>query len=233
MLLQISRRYDFHSMPPLDPIRQAPQNVVGRLSLYRRLLGEHPRSVEDHIYSHQLAALAGVSPAQVRRDLMSLRFTGSPSRGYRVAELVQSIERELDSPETESVVLIGIGCLGQALISYVEGRRSKLVISAAFDIDPEKVERVAGGCFAYTMDHLESVLLEHAVRTAILTVPVTAAQDVTDRLVRSGICGILNYSPVRLRVPDHVYVEDLDMTMALERVAYFARQRAVLGAEAR
>ena len=220
-------------MAPSEPIRQAPQNVVGRLSLYRRLLDEHPRSDEDHIYSHQLAELAGVSPAQVRRDLMSISFTGSPSRGYRVQDLVRSIERELDSPDAQAVVLIGIGCLGQALISYIQGRRSKLVISAAFDIDLRKVNRDIGGCRAYAMEKLEFVLREHDMRTAILTVPVSAAQDASDRLVRAGICGILNYTPVRLRVPEHVYVEDLDMTMALERVAYFARQRTNAGNDAR
>jgi redox-sensing transcriptional repressor len=164
---------------------------------------------------------------------MSISVTGSPSRGYRVHDLVRSIERELDSPEAQFVVLIGVGCLGQALLSYVQGRRSKLVICAAFDIDPQKVDRVFGGCRAREMSELEPVLVEHDIRTAVLTVPVSAAQEVADRLARAGICGILNYAPVRLRVPDGVYVEDLDMTMALERVAYFARQRSAAGGDAR
>ena len=220
-------------MTPQDPVRQAPQNVVGRLSLYRRLLDEHPRSSGEHIYSHQLAQLAGVSPAQVRRDLMSISVMGSPSRGYRVQDLVRSIEFELDSPDAQLVVLIGVGFLGQALLSYVQGRRSKLVISAAFDVDREKVDRFFGGCRARSMEDLESVLLEQDIRTAILTVPVASAQEVSDRLVRAGIRGILNYAPVRLRVPDCVYVEDLDMTMALERVAYFARRRSVTEGDAR
>jgi redox-sensing transcriptional repressor len=163
---------------------------------------------------------------------MSIDFTGSPSRGYPIGELVRSIDGELDSPDGQFVVLVGMGSLGQALISYVQGRRPNLVIRAAFDIDPDKVNRLLGDCRAYPVEALEDIISEHRARTAILTVPVSAAQSIADRLVRAGIRGILNYSPVRLRVPQHVYVEDLDMTMALERVAYFARQRSGAGDEA-
>jgi len=62
------------------------------------------------------------------------------------------------------------------------------------------------------------------IRLAIITVPAQAAQDVADALVQAGIRGILNFAPVRLRVPAQVHVEDIDMTVSLEKVAYFARQ---------
>jgi redox-sensing transcriptional repressor len=63
------------------------------------------------------------------------------------------------------------------------------------------------------------------ITIGIITVPANEAQWVADRLVHAGIRGILNYAPVRIRVPSTVYVEDIDMTMVLEKVAYFARKK--------
>lgn len=201
-----------------------PQNVIGRLSLYRRLLSEHLPTGTLHIYSHELAQLACVSPTQVRRDLMIINCTGSPSKGYRVDQLVTCLSAELDHPARQGVALVGIGNLGRALITYFHGRREKLAIVAAFDRDPEKVDRSLHGCPCYPMDQMEQVLKSGEVRAAIIAVPASDAQPVADRLVAAGVRGILNYAPVPLRVPDDVYLEEQDMTTALERVSYFARQ---------
>jgi len=54
-------------------------------------------------------------------------------------------------------------------------------------------------------------------------VPASVAQKVAMKLVDAGFKGILNFAPVPLHVPRSIYVEDIDMTMSLEKVAYFAR----------
>ena len=65
-----------------------PVNTIGRLSLYRRLLQEQLAAGARQVYSHQLASLAVSTAAQVRRDLMTIGFAGSPRRGYAIQELV-------------------------------------------------------------------------------------------------------------------------------------------------
>jgi redox-sensing transcriptional repressor len=119
---------------------------------------------------------------------------------------------------------VGVGNLGKAILSYFAGRRPNLQIVAAFDNDLYKVNRAIHGCRCYAMEHLYEVAQAQGIRLAIITVPAQAAQDVADALVQAGIRGILNFAPVRLRVPPHMYVEDIDMTVSLEKVAYFARQ---------
>lgn len=202
-----------------------PQNVIGRLSLYRRLLSHHLPSGTQHIYSHELASLARVSPAQVRRDLMTIDCTGSPSKGYRVDQLVECLSAELDHPAGQHVALVGVGNLGRALITFFHGRREKLAIVAAFDREPDKVGRIFNGCHCHPIDDLEKILERDEIRTAIIAVPVTEAQRVADRLVAAGVKGIVNYAPVPLRVPEDIHLEEQDMTTALERAAYFARKR--------
>jgi redox-sensing transcriptional repressor len=201
---------------------------VGRLSLYRRLLSNHLSPGTQFVFSHELAAMARVSPAQVRRDLMHLNCSGSPSKGYRVDYLIACLSEELDHVTGQSVALVGIGNLGRALITYFHGRRERLAIMAAFDREPEKVNRIFHGCHCYPLEELENVLERDDIRAAILAVPAAEAQAVADRLTGAGVKGLLNYAPVPLRVPDDVYLEEQDMTTALERVAYFARKRQLV-----
>ncbi|HAU38656.1 MAG TPA: redox-sensing transcriptional repressor Rex [Phycisphaerales bacterium] len=202
------------------------EKTIGRLSLYRRLLYELRNAGEENLYSHQLAQMAGVTAAQVRRDLMSIGYSGSPTRGYDVRELGESIGRFLDSPTDQGVALVGVGNLGRAIMAFFAGRRPHLRIVAAFDTDPYKVNRVIQGVRCYSLEQMPQVVESEGIQVGILAVPAVAAQSAADTLVRAGVRGLLNFAPVPLRVPPDVYVEDIDMTMSLEKVAYFARQRA-------
>lgn len=200
------------------------ERTIGRLSLYRSLLNRLLREGVESLYSHELAALAGGTPSQVRRDLMATGYTGSPTRGYAVRELIESIGQFLDASAGDRVALVGVGNLGRAILAFFAGRRPNLQIVAALDNDPYKVDRVIHGVRCHPMGELERVLAEQGIRVAILTVPAVEAQEVAVRLTRAGVRGILNFAPVRLRVPRGVFVEDVDVTMSLEKVAFFSRQ---------
>jgi redox-sensing transcriptional repressor len=171
--------------------------------------------------------MAGATAAQVRRDLMAVGYMGTSIRGYAVEELTKSIGSFLDDPQGQTAALVGIGNLGRAILSYFTGRRPNLSIVAAFDVDPNKISRVIHGCRCYPLEELELVAREHDIRLGVLTVPAAAAQTVAESMVRAGIRGILNFAPAPLKAPAGVYVEDIDMTMSLEKVAYFARQGAL------
>jgi redox-sensing transcriptional repressor len=207
----------------------ASSKTVERLILYRTLLSHSQREIGSKIFSHQLGKLAGVTPAQVRRDLMSVGYAGSPAHGYELDKLLESIGSRIDPREKHEVALVGIGHIGRAILAYFNGRSGLLEITAAFDTDPSKVNRVIQGCRCHPMDELSSVIRSQGIITGIITVPADAAQAVADKLVEAGVRGILNYAPVRLRVPENVYMEDRDMVLAVEKVAYFSREIAQRG----
>lgn len=205
----------------------ASEKTIGRLSLYRRLLDRLLVQGKSHVYSHQLAALAGGTAAQVRRDIMSVGYSGSPTRGYEIRELIRCIGNVLDDLHGAGAALVGVGNLGRAIMAYFSGRRPHLAIVAAFDKDVYKVNRVIHGCPVYSSDDLRQVIAEKKIRVGIITVPGNQAQEVADQLVSAGVSGILNFAPVPLRTPEHVYADDLDVTMSLEKVAFFARQKSL------
>jgi redox-sensing transcriptional repressor len=200
--------------------------TIGRLSLYRRVLYGLLAEGERNIFSHQLAALVGGTAAQVRRDMMAVGSAGSPTRGYDIQELTYLIGSFLDAPMGQAVALVGVGNLGRAILAYFTGRRPKLSIEAAFDSDPSKYGRVIHGCRCHGIEDLTHVVKERGIAIGVITVPADQAQDVADKLCQAGVCGLVNFAPVRLRVPSNVYVEDIDMAMSLEKVAYFARLRS-------
>ena len=207
-------------------MERMPERTLGRLSLYRRLLADAMAKGIRNLYSHELAKLAGVTPAQVRRDLMAVGYTGTPARGYGVADLMGSISALLDAPVMQEIALVGVGNLGRAILAYFAGRHPNIAFVAAFDTDPAKADRVIHGCRCYAMKNLEQVVAREDIRAAVIAVPAEQAQDVADELVAAGVTSILNFAPTSLRVGLGVYVEHNDLTTSIERVAFFARARA-------
>jgi len=211
-----------------DKASQPPsEKTVERLSLYRYLLYGILAEGERNVFSHALAGMAAVSSAQVRQDLMVLGYSGSPNQGYEVGKLIASITEFLDDAHGRNIALVGIGNLGRAILSNFSGHHSRLQIVAAFDINWQVVNRLVHGCWCYPMEKLGSVIKEQDISLGIVTVPPSAAQVVADQLCEHGVRGLLNFAPVRLRVSEDVYVSNLNITVALEKVAYFAHHAPV------
>jgi redox-sensing transcriptional repressor len=209
---------------PNRPLPTIPVNTIGRLSLYRRLLLELLDSGARQVYSHQLARLAVSTPAQVRRDLMTIGFSGSPRKGYAIAEMVDAIGGVLARSVETAVALVGVGNLGRAILAYYANRRP-VRFAAAFDRAPEKTGRILHGCRCYPVDQMADIVAREGIHVGVIAVPAGEAQAVADQLVLAGVKGILNFAPIRLRVPAGLYVEHVDLMMALDKVAYYAHQQ--------
>jgi redox-sensing transcriptional repressor len=200
------------------------RRTVQRLSRYRRLLSDLQKTGTTSIYSHQLAHLAGVSAAQVRRDFMVIGYSGSPNRGYQLDTCLASIENLLDGTTRQDVALVGLGRLGHSVLAHFAGRRPLLRIAAGFDTNPALIGTSVEGCPVHSMADLERVVRQKGIRAAILAVPPETAQAAADALVRSGVRSIVDFTAVGLRLPENVFVRHMDITSALETAAFFARQ---------
>jgi redox-sensing transcriptional repressor len=205
---------------------QVPDKTLSRLILYRSLLQQSLESGIRSIYSHQLADMVGGSAAQVRRDLMVVGYMGNPRDGYRTEELVACIDSLLDTPEGVSMVLVGVGNLGRAILNHFSGAGAKFRVAAAFDIDQSKVGRVICGVRCHHLSELRQVLQNQHVSVGAITVPSNEAQAVADRLVECGVHGIVNFAPVPLRVPSFVCMEHMELATVFEKVAFFSRRSA-------
>ncbi|MCF7889357.1 MAG: redox-sensing transcriptional repressor Rex, partial [Victivallales bacterium] len=166
----------------------------------------------------------------VRRDLMIIGCSGgNPKQGYGIDYLLNSINSILDNDKAGQIALVGVGDLGKAILSYSNYQRSTPSVAAAFDIDEEKIGKVIASCKCYPLSEMKTKVKELGITLGIITVPSVYAQKVTDKLVSAGVTGILNFAPATLRVPNNVFVERIDITMEIEKVAYFANEYSRLG----
>ena len=204
------------------PTRQEiPRKAVYRLSLYLRCLQRLKANSIRTVSSEALAKAAGVKSTQLRKDLTYFGQFGTRGLGYDVEQLSKMISDLLGTNSLQPVILIGVGNLGSALLSYHGFQQEGFEIIGAFDAEPARARSRNVKQPIYGMDQLSEIIKERAVKMAIVTVPIPAAQEVANTLVENGITGILNFAPIVLHVPEDVIVNNVNLAIELENLSYF------------
>ncbi|AZV48774.1 MULTISPECIES: redox-sensing transcriptional repressor Rex [Bacillus] len=203
-----------------------PQATAKRLPLYYRFLKNLHASGKQRVSSAELSDAVKVDSATIRRDFSYFGALGKKGYGYNVDYLLSFFRKTLDQDEMTDVILIGVGNLGTAFLHYNFTKNNNTKISMAFDINESKIGTEVGGVPVFNLDDLEKHVKGESV--AILTVPAVAAQSITDRLVALGIKGILNFTPARLNVPEHIRIHHIDLAVELQSLVYFLKHYSVL-----
>ncbi|HEX2189767.1 MAG TPA: redox-sensing transcriptional repressor Rex [Longimicrobiaceae bacterium] len=206
-------------------MKKISESTVRRLSLYLRFLQEAAERGLDTISSDELAQRGGTTSAQVRKDLSLFGSFGKRGLGYSVPELVRELREILGLDQSWRVALVGAGKIGSALFSYRDFQQRGFHIRAVFDSDPAKVGAAWGGLRVRHDEEMDRALAEEQIDIVIVAVPAEAAQGVVDRVVDAGVRAILNFAPIRLRVPSTVSLRNVDMAVELEGLAYSIHQR--------
>jgi redox-sensing transcriptional repressor len=207
-----------------DNARKVSLHTIERLSTYRRALDDLAREGVRTIHSHRLAALVGVTPAQLRRDLASFGSFGNIARGYEVEEMSHTISRIIGTDEVQNVAVVGVGYLGRALLSYQGFEERGFRMAAAFDSDPEKVGRVFAGCRCYALEDLERTIAEANLRMLVLAAQPEGLQTVVDRAAAAGVRAFLNFVPKMISAPPECFVEPIDISAKLEKLSFLCRR---------
>ena len=193
---------------------------AGRLSLYLRRLEAWDRDGRETVSSPEVAKSLDLRDAQVRRDLAGLGSLGRRGVGYKIPALVAAIRSALGIDREWRAVVVGAGNLARALLRYRGFRERGFRIVALFDSDARKVgERIEELIVAPIAD-LKRIVREQNVELALVAVPSEAAQEVGERLIDAGVRGVLNFAPTVLRLPSHVRVVNVDLTIQLEQLAF-------------
>ena len=201
--------------------QEIPRKAIYRLSLYLRCLHRLKVNAIRTVSSDALAAAAGVKPTQLRKDLTYFGQFGTRGLGYDVEQLAKMITDLLGTNSLQPVILVGVGNLGLALLSYRGFEQEGFEIIAAFDIDPDRKREKLITQPIHSMDKLPALVSVRGVRMAILSVPAVVAQEVTNQIVEAGITGILNFAPLVLQVPEEVTVNNVNLAIELENLSYF------------
>ena len=200
---------------------EVPEVVVARLPQYVRILKQ---LLDDGIQvanSQQLGEKLQVTPAQIRKDLSYFGRFGKQGRGYSVQHLLAELRQILGLDGDWNVVIVGMGRLGKAILSYPGFTPDGFHLVAALDNDPTVIGEEVGGLTIRSGEELPQVVADHQITIAIVAVPSVYTQSVIDRLVECGVRAILNYAPIAPQVPEGVKIRNIDPVLSLQSMTYY------------
>ena len=198
-----------------------PDIIIGRLPVYLRALQQLSEKGIMTTSSQELGEIIGISAAQIRKDISQFGEFGKQGTGYSVQFLIERLRDILKVHRVWEVVIVGMGDMGHALARYNGFANRGFHINMVFDNDPGKIGQKVGDYEIQDTAGLTEKIKQNKIKIAMLTVPASSAQDMTDQLVKAGVKAILNYAPISLNVPNGVRVQYIDPVTHLQRMTYY------------
>jgi redox-sensing transcriptional repressor len=181
-----------------------PIPVLRRLSHYLQHVRMQTEEGREWVSSRQLAEALEVTRSTVRQDLSCLDISGTVRLGYRAPDLEAALLTLLGRDRHSNMVIVGAGNLGRALALHQEFPRQGYTVCGLFDSSPAVVGCEVGNLTVQAMSELPSTVSEKNVEIGVIAVPSSTAQEVADKLVASGVQGVLNMSCAHVKTPEGV-----------------------------
>ena len=163
------------------------------------------------VSSTRLSKETNIVASQIAKDLSCVNIVGRTRVGYDIDNLLEVLEDFLGFKKIHKAFLFGAGRLGGALLKDTGLKQFGLEVVAAFDNNPKLVGRTISGVPVYHISEIGAKMSRHNVKIGVLTVPIDNAQEVADRMVVWGIKAIWNFTPLRIRVPDDIVVQNTSL----------------------
>lgn len=195
------------------------RQTLKRLPLYLQYLQSRPPEASPTISATAIAQALRLGQVQVRKDLACVSSSGRPKRGYLAKELENELIRFLGYDNVDNAVVVGAGRLGRALLGFEGFETYGLCLLGGFDRDPETIGQEENGKPIFPMEKLADICGRLNVHIAVLTVPAEQAQEVTDQLVACGIRAVWNFTPVWLKAPSDVLIQNENLAVSLARLS--------------
>ncbi len=203
----------------MKPVK-IPSVAITRLAVYARNLELLDQEGVKVTSSARLADICGINPAQVRKDLTYFGQFGVRGVGYYVKELLFETRKLFGRDREWRLGLVGAGNLGWALVRHAQLMSHGYIFVAAFDRKQRRIGTKIGAVEVAPMQAMNRLVKEKGVEIGVIAVKPEFAQEAAEMLVKVGVCGILNYAPVQLQCPPHVFVENVDFSLKLDVLLY-------------
>lgn len=190
---------------------RVPEPTLRRLPWYLSNVKLLKQRGEHYVSSTQISKEINIDASQIAKDLSYVNISGRTRVGYEVDALIAVLERFLGFTAIHKAFLFGVGSLGGALLQDSGLKHFGLEIVAAFDVNPALVGTSLNGIPVFHSDEFVRKMQEYDVQIGVLTVPIEIAQSITDAMVAGGIKAVWNFTPFRIRVPEHIVVQNTSL----------------------
>lgn len=196
--------------------KAVPKQTVKRLPDYLTYLKGKADEGVVNISAPVVAKDLNLNEVQVRKDLASVSENGGkPRTGYLLNKLIMDIEKYLGYDNVKDAIIVGVGHLGSALMSFKGFKNHGLNIVAGFDTNDNLIGTELQGKKIYSNSRINELCKKLNVHIGIITVPDKYAQEVCDVMVKAGIKAIWNFAQVHLKVPVSIIVKNENLTASL------------------
>lgn len=192
-------------------IEKVPEPTLRRLPWYLSVCRLLKQRGEQHVSSTRLSKETNIVASQIAKDLSCVNIIGRTRVGYDIDNLLEVLEDFLGFTKIHKAFLFGAGRLGSALLNDSGLKQFGLEVVAAFDTNPKVVGHSVAGIPVYHINDLEAKIKRYNVKIGVLTVPIDRAQEVSDKMVVWGIKAIWNFTPLRIRVPENIVVQNTSL----------------------
>lgn len=201
-------------------------NVIRRLPRYLRKLDELKTAGVDRISSGELGRQMSLTSSQIRQDFSCFGEFGQQGYGYNVTGLRVEIASILGMNRDFSVILVGVGNIGRALIENFCFEQYGFHMLAAYDVRPELIGTDIFGIRIHDISELPHIFDNNKVDMAVLSVPKLMANKAAHELVEHGVHAIWNFTNVELDVAESdVIVENIHFSDSLLALGYYLSER--------
>lgn len=192
--------------------------TMSRFPVYLKALRNMQHEGKNNFLSSELSEATGILDTTIRRDfsfLTSKEALGKRGIGYDTKDIINILNNVLGLGLDESIILIGVGNLGSAILKYNRWQYTVGKIVCGYDLDQNKVgERF--GVKLYHIDDLEKTFPD-GCKIAILAISENV-QETVDRLMDLGIKGIVDFTHTHFTVRDDVVVQTVDVVVAIQEL---------------
>lgn len=196
--------------------KTVPRQTVKRLPDYLTYLKGKAEEGVINISAPVVAKGLNLNEVQVRKDLASVSENGGkPRTGYLLSELIMDIEKYLGYDNVKDAIVVGVGHLGSALMSFKGFKNHGLNVIAGFDNNESLIGTEVNGKKIFSNDCMPELCRKLNIHIGIITVPDEYAQKVCDLMVGAGILAIWNFAQVHLKVPDNIIVHNENLAASL------------------
>ena len=201
-------------------------NVIRRLPRYLRKLDELKAAGVDRISSGELGRQMSLTSSQIRQDFSCFGEFGQQGYGYNVTGLRGEIASILGMNRDFSVILVGVGNIGRAMIENFCFEQYGFHMLAAYDVRPEVVGTDISGIRIHDISELPEIFRTNKVDMAVLSVPKLIANKVARELIDHGVRAIWNFTNVELDVSENeAIVENIHFSDSLLALGYYLSER--------
>ncbi|MGN0037268.1 MAG: redox-sensing transcriptional repressor Rex [Bacteroidaceae bacterium] len=190
---------------------KVPEPTLRRLPWYLSNIKLMKERGEQFVSSTQISKEINIDASQIAKDLSYVNVSGRTRVGYEVDTLIGVLEDFLGFTNIHKAFLFGVGSLGGALLRDSGLNHFGLEIVAAFDVNPCLVGTTIDGIPIFHTDEFPAKMQDYHVNIGVLTVPIGIAQSITDKMVAGGIKAVWNFTPFRIRVPEHIVVQNTSL----------------------